>query len=149
MPLLHDPAVREGLKRRVSTLRPDSVRKWGTMSIDQMLHHVNHALNAALGREPGTLEVNLPLPKFVMKFAVQYLPWPPGSPTAREWISTGERYEFAAELARVPILMEEVAARPLDRDDWPMHTMFGRVGGTYWSRINAKHLDHHLRQFSA
>jgi len=42
--LLHDPAVRDAIRARVEALRPDAPRKFGKMSIDQMLWHVNQAL---------------------------------------------------------------------------------------------------------
>jgi hypothetical protein len=117
------------------------------MSVDQMLHHINHALRSALGREVATLEVSLPLPKPILKFLVLHVPWPPGSPTAPEWISDS-RYDFDSEKRQALSLIAEVASRPLD-SAWPRHSMFGDVGGRYWSQVNAKHLDHHLRQFSA
>ena len=150
MPLLHDPAIRSALERRLSALTADAHRRWGTMTVDQMLHHVNHALNSALGREPSTLEPAVPLPKALIKFAVLYLPWPKGAPTAPEWISSGEQhYDFEAEKQRTHALLAEVVRKPIDAADWPVHSMFGVVGGDYWSRINAKHLDHHLKQFGA
>jgi hypothetical protein len=149
VPLLHDPETRASLKRRLAALTADARRQWGTMSIDQMLHHVNHALNGALGREPATLEIPVPLPAWLGKPIVLYLPWPKGSPTAREWISTGERYDFETEKELALKLIDEVAAVPIGADTWPRHNLFGDVGGDYWSRVNAKHLDHHLRQFGA
>jgi hypothetical protein len=146
MASLHDPADRAALERRLASLTPASHRRWGTMSVDQMLHHVNHALRSALGREPGTLEVTLPLPKPVLKFLVLHMPWPRGTPTAPEWIAAG-RYDFDDERRQAMALIAELAARPLN-GEWPRHTTFGDVGGQYWSRINAKHLDHHLKQFN-
>jgi hypothetical protein len=148
MALLHDPTVRASLENRLRTLTPSSPRRWGKMTIDQMLHHVNHALAGALGREPMTLQADVPLPKAVMKFFVLHVPWPRGAPTAKEWISQGERYDFAAEQQRALTLIAEVVAKPIDAPDWPRHNLFGDVGGKYWSQINAKHLDHHLRQFN-
>jgi hypothetical protein len=35
--ILHDSAVLADLKRRLDALRPDAPRRWGTMSVDQML----------------------------------------------------------------------------------------------------------------
>ena len=32
---------------------------------------------------------------------------------------------------------------------WPEHAAFGSMSGRDWSRLMAKHFDHHLRQFSA
>lgn len=44
MPLLHDAAHREALRGRVGSLRPGSQRRWGKMTVDQMLWHVNETL---------------------------------------------------------------------------------------------------------
>jgi hypothetical protein len=32
-------------------------------------------------------------------------------------------------------------------EDWPENPIFGKVSGTDISRLQAKHLDHHLKQF--
>jgi hypothetical protein len=32
---------------------------------------------------------------------------------------------------------------------WPTHANFGEMGGMYYSKLNAKHLDRHLTQCSA
>ena len=47
MRTLHDVAHRSALIERVRALRPDSARRWGKMSVDQMLWHVNDAIAAA------------------------------------------------------------------------------------------------------
>lgn len=146
MPLLHDPQTRTSIKQRLATLRPDSKRQWGKMSVDQMLHHVNLALESALGRIQ-VAPIALPLPNSVMKFLVLNVPWPKGAPTAPEFVS-GDRYDFAAERTRCLGLIDEVADKPLD-SKWPHHQSFGAATGKDYSQLQAKHLNHHLRQFSA
>ena len=39
----------KALTNRVNSITPQSVRQWGTMSPDQMLHHLNLASGSALG----------------------------------------------------------------------------------------------------
>jgi hypothetical protein len=34
-------------------------------------------------------------------------------------------------------------------DPWPTSGILGGMTGREWSRLEAKHLDHHLKQFSA
>ena len=48
--ILHDPPVRDALKQRAASLRADTPRRWGKMTVDQMLWHVNCGLENALGR---------------------------------------------------------------------------------------------------
>ena len=50
MPKLHDAGYRSAIQTRIRQLRPDSQRRWGKMSVGQMLWHVNEAMEAALGR---------------------------------------------------------------------------------------------------
>ena len=44
MPMLHDSSFRESVQSRLKALRPDAERRWGKMTVDQMLWHVNSAL---------------------------------------------------------------------------------------------------------
>ena len=56
------------------------------------------------------------------------------------------RSDFAAEQARCLRLIDKMAATDID-GEWPTHPMLGRVSGVDLSRLQAKHLDHHLTQF--
>jgi hypothetical protein len=80
-----------------------------------------------------------------MKFVVLKLPWPKGAPTMPEFVARAE-HDFEAERARCVALLKRFAAKPMD-DPWPRNPVFGEVSGQYVSRLHAKHLDHHLRQF--
>ena len=59
--MIHDPAVRREIESRLAALRPDSQRKWGSMTPDQMLWHLNQFLEFALG-EGKYQPQKLPLP---------------------------------------------------------------------------------------
>src|SRR4026208_2252775 len=50
MPLLHDEGYRSQVINRIQSLRPDTPKRWGQMSADQMLWHVNGGLSMALGQ---------------------------------------------------------------------------------------------------
>ena len=145
MPMLHDAVFREEAKRRVRTLRPDTARQWGKMSVDQMLWHVNCALENALGRYPIT-PLRLPLPKFLLKFVVITLPWRKGNtPTAPEFLAAAS-HDFERERSRMLALLDEFGGVPLDAQ-WGPSALLGPMTGHEWSRLQAKHVDHHLRQF--
>ena len=145
MPMLHDPEFRESAKNRLKTLRPDATRQWGKMSVDQMLWHVNCGLESALGRY-AVAKLKMPLPNAVIKFIVIALPWRKGNPTAPEFVATGT-HDFEKERGRMLLLVDEVAAKALD-GPWS-DSAFGPMKGQDWSRLAAKHIDHHLRQFGA
>ena len=54
MPMLHEPAFHEAVKYRLKSLQPTAKRQWGQMRVDQMLWHVNTALENALGRKSSS-----------------------------------------------------------------------------------------------
>jgi hypothetical protein len=144
--MLHEPDVRSQLETRLNSIRPDSRRQWGTMSADQMLWHVNQFLAAAIGE--GTLEVQKsPIPAPLMKFLLIYMPWPKSAPTNKSAVPAAT-YDFESERARCRELIARFVSRPI-HGEWPVDPSFGPVSGKFASRLQAKHLDHHFRQFSA
>ena len=145
MKMLHNPVHRAELEKRLAALRPDTPRKWGTMSVDQMLWHVNRTLQLHLGEITAPRE-RASLPRSVMKFLVLNFPWPKGAPTLAALVATEQRYDFAQERQRCLELLDSFARRRLD-EEWPENPIFGKVSGTDLSRLQAKHLDHHLSQF--
>ncbi len=89
MPMLHDPTVRSSIEARLNAIRADSPRKWGSMSVDQMLWHVNQFLSASIGE--GTLETQRsPIPAPIMKVLLLYMPWPKSAPTNKRAVAKGK-----------------------------------------------------------
>lgn len=130
MPRLHDPAFRESVKTRVQSLRPDAKAKWGRMSVDQMLWHVNSALAASLGKIPYEPDKRLPLPGPVARFLVLHGPWPKGkTPTLPQFVAKSN-YDFAAEQKRCIELIDEFAATPVEKLD-AEHPRFGPTSGEF------------------
>jgi hypothetical protein len=143
---LHDPSVREAIKSRVRALQPEARGKWGTMTVDQMLWHVSATLELCLGRlDSGGEGAPFPMPKAMLRFMVLNMPWPKGAPTLRAAKAT-QSYDFRAEQARCLKLIDEFTAKPI-RDRWPVHPLLGNLTGSQYSRLQAKHLLHHLEQF--
>jgi hypothetical protein len=142
--LLHDPACRSQIVSRIRALRPDSERRWGVMTVDQMLWHCNEALESALGRIELPPD-KTPLPRPLMKFLILNLPWPKGAPTSAPFKARAS-HDFEAERARCLRLVDELAAKPLD-SAWPDSPTLGRMTGRDCTRLQAKHLNHHLTQF--
>ena len=112
--------------------------------MDQMLWHVNDAMEVALGKRPAPRQ-KTPLPRSVMKFLVLNLPWPKNAPTLPMFVAR-TAHDFSRERERCLRLIEELAAQKLD-GDWPDNPVFGPVKGRDVSRLHAKHLNHHLTQF--
>ena len=144
MPLLHDEAYRSQVINRIRNLRPDTPKRWGRMSADQMLWHVNGGLSMALG-EMNVPPQKLPMPRPIMRLVALHLPWPKGLPTMPMFVAAGS-YDFEAERARCLQLIDQLTGKPLDAT-WPTHPLLGKLSGREASKLQAKHLEHHLKQF--
>jgi hypothetical protein len=142
---LHDPAVRDSIRSRIEALSPTTTRRWGRMSPGQMLWHCNQVLKTSL----RDIEVPLRRPPFpvpVLKLVLFYMPWPHGAPTAPEYKADVSR-DFEAERSECLGLLDRFVAREVDDGAWG-RAVFGQITGREWSCLQARHLDHHLTQFS-
>lgn len=142
---LHEAGAVTDLVRRTRALAPGSTGRWGRMTVDQMLWHLNQSVDASLGRlavTPKPLGRARPIAKLV----ALYGPWPKGRvPTLRE-LKAGAAHDLEVERERLGRLLGEAAARPLD-GGWSDHGAFGPLAGREWSRIHWRHVDYHLKQF--
>ena len=142
--LLHDPDVHASIRKRIESLRADTQRQWGTMSIDQMLWHVNVSMREAVGEYKAQVKP-LPVPKALLRWAILNLPWGRGARTRPDMYAKS-KHDFIAQKAECLALIDRIAGRPLAAE-WPESASMGSMNGSHWSRLTAKHLDHHLRQF--
>ena len=146
MPLLHEDRAHAEITRRVQGLRPENPRKWGRMTIDQMVWHLNQGLLSSMG-QLQMAPLPAPLPTFIFKPMVLALPWPKSAPTAPEYLAVSQ-HDFAGEREHCLQLVEEFTRRPLE-GSWVRHAAFGPMSGRDWSRLMYKHMSYHLGQFSA
>ena len=146
MRMLHDPLVRREMETRLATLRADSQRRWGSMTPAQMVWHLNQFLEFALG-EGSYPPPKLPMPLPLMRFFLLYMPWPKGAPT-HPAARAQATHDLEAERTRCLALIERFVSMPLD-GPWPKDVAWGNVSGTFASRLQAKHFNHHLAQFGA
>lgn len=144
--LLHDPAVRDSIRRRIESLRVDSPRQWGKMTIDQMLWHVNVSMREAVGDYKSDAKP-LPAPKWLVRWAILTMPWGRGARTRPDMYAVST-HDFNVQKAECLALVDRIIATPLDAQ-WPDSVTMGRMSGRHWSQLTAKHLEHHLKQFGA
>ena len=144
MAILHDSTVRASLETRLHALKPDTKPRWGKMSVDQMLWHVNQALAEAVG-EIKTPAITSPVPRPVMRFAVLNLPWVKNAPTNPSFVAKA-KHDFNAEKARCLQLIARLTGARME-DAATVHPMFGTMTGRQVSQLHAKHLNHHFSQF--
>ncbi|MEO5819766.1 MAG: DinB family protein [Vicinamibacteraceae bacterium] len=143
---------RTELIRRLRQVRPDSARRWGTMTAHQMICHCADACRMASGAA-RPVDVSTGVTRHLIKWIALYapLPWPKGIPTIPEFdqrTAGTPPSEYAADVASLEALLVALRART-DGAAWPRHPIFGRMSQRAWLRWAFLHMDHHLRQFGA
>jgi hypothetical protein len=147
---LFDPATHAWMRVRIASLSADSPRQWGTMSVAQMLAHCAAGLRTATGesRVPR-MWIGYLLGPIVKPMALKKNePMRRNSPTAPSLIVVGER-DLETERGNLLALLDQVVARGPEGLTTHPHMFFGRLNAQQWSMLMYKHLDHHLRQFTA
>jgi hypothetical protein len=147
MKTLASPVTLETVAARLGSVRPETPRRWGTMTSAEMLCHVADAFEVALGDRPPSA-VKAPGPARLIKwFALSLpLPWMKNLPTGRnvDPRRDGTRPgDFAADRDRAVHLLRRLAA---EAKPGP-HPIFGSMTARDWLRWGFLHTDHHLRQF--
>jgi uncharacterized protein DUF1569 len=140
------------VQRRVRALNPDSIRRWGKMTVHQMVCHLSDGYRMLTGEKPTAL-VASPLPRPIMKCVALYVPltWPKNIETTTE---LDQRFggtrpgTFDADVAELGRLLDQIAVERRDRLEGQVHPIFGRMSERSWLRWAYLHADHHLRQFS-
>src|SRR5579864_5533652 len=107
--LLNDRDQKEVLDR-LSKVRPDSQRRWGSMSAHQMICHLSDSFRVALGEKHVSSSSTLLKPT-IYKWAALWVPltWPHGIKTRPEVDQQegGTRpFEFSSDVENVRILFE-------------------------------------------
>ena len=137
-------------RQRIESVTPRSPRQWGTMEVDQMLHHLNLACGGSLGFYDLPDESNL-LTRTVGKWAT--VDWFQEQPVGLRIpngfkIQHSERFDFAYERAQLLSIVETALHARTD-EAWKPHPLFGRMTARQWGKLLQMHVDYHLRQFAA
>lgn len=148
MSSIADTTALTHLIARLNALRPDTQRRWGTMTAGEMVCHLADA-HAAVKDPDG----RRPAPRWrpVVKWIALYAPlaWPKGfkAPARIDQRKEGTKpVAFEADRQRaVDTLLALAVAKP---NAWPPnHAVFGTLSAAEWHRWAYRHTDHHLRQF--
>jgi len=146
--LYESDSVNEILSR-IDALQPTSARQWGKMDVAQMLAHCSAAMAMATG------ESNLPrvfigrlIGPLVKPMYTNDKPFSKNSPTAKELIFSNP-CDFSYEQQQLRAKVRQFFEGGEGKCTRHPHPFFGPLTPQEWSRGMYKHLDHHLRQFSA
>lgn len=147
---LFQPDTAADVKRRIASLALISPRLWGKMNAAQAVAHCSLGMEWALGDTiPPRMFIGRIMGGLVKPFIFRDdKPMRPNSPTAPTLIIQDER-DLAFEQQRISGLIDRfTAAGPQAFTSRP-HSFFGNLTPNEWAILMYKHLDHHLRQFSA
>jgi hypothetical protein len=149
MSSLYDGRARIAIIERLERLTPQNQQRWGKMSIAQLMPHLGDSLRRALGDTPSVPPTS-GLGRFwlVRYLYIYHIKWPQG------------KIQSPAGSFRTPstgwdsdrkIIMDLIERFVTTRGDTlsPIHPTLGRMTSRDWGTLLYKHLDHHLRQFSA
>ena len=146
---MSNPADRQSISLRLEELSPADSARWGSMSVHQMVCHLDDSYKLALGEKSA-----LPATGFVQRTMLKWLalngpmPWMKGFPTRPE-VEQGKGgtvpVEFAPDLASLATTVRRFCDQ-LPSPALP-HPIFGKMTRGEWMRWGYLHADHHLRQF--
>jgi Protein of unknown function (DUF1569) len=152
MKTLSNPADIREIRERLESLEPSSQRRWGSMSVHNMICHLSDGFLLYMGDRPAKTQSSR-LPKPLLKCLALYVlvPWPHGFKTMPEidqQIGGTPPSEFARDKQQLLGLLERFTTTPGPFNQQG-HPTFGRLTAKQWMRLAYLHADHHLRQFSA
>ena len=134
---------------RINNLTPETQRKWGKMSVDQVLAHLNVAYDLTFTPE------KFPKPSFIAKFLLSRfvkpkitneIPYKQSLPTSPTFIIADER-NFEEEKAKLIGNIQRVQQLGKEAFEGKENINFGKMTAQCWNNMFAKHLNHHLEQF--
>lgn len=148
MPSILNDSDRATICGRVRALSASSTRRWGKMSVTEMLQHLRLSAHMAVGElEVGSVNKRA-FRTFPLKHLLLYvLPFPKGAPTAPELYPEAAA-PFEEERAAVLTLLDRLGTGSREGAG-PVHPLFGPLSWREWGAVTYKHVDHHLKQFGA
>jgi Protein of unknown function (DUF1569) len=145
------PGVAAALATRLAALRPDTPRRWGTLTAGEMLCHLADSGASVLGQRPRSGPPALAASRRFVKWASLYtaLPWPKDVKTRASVdprLGGTRPGDFEEDRRRVIAGLAELSAAPAAAFA-AAHLYFGAMSRRDWQRWAYRHVDHHLRQF--
>ena len=146
MASLFDDRARAALHRRIDRLTPESARRWGRMSVQQMVCHLTDSVESAYDADtepPGTGALSRQPLKWLV---LNVLPWPRGKMQSPERLTRRKPTTWAADVAALHAMMDRLATRD-PAGPWPASEVFGTLSRREWGALLHTHINHHLKQF--
>ena len=139
----------EDVLSRIGSLQPASERKWGKMDVAQMMAHCSAVFDMAAGRvNPPRQFMGRLIGLLAKPMYTNEKPFSRNSPTDPKMVIS-DRRDFLREQEQLKMKVREFHEGGEAQCTRHPHPFFGPLTPQEWSRGMYKHLDHHLRQFSA
>ena len=147
---LLNTADRNEVLDRLTKVRPENQRRWGSMSAHQMICHLSDSFRAALWEKQISQSTTL-FKRTIYKWAALWLPfhWPHGIKTRPEMDQHQggtPPAEFATDLEKLRIVLDRFCN---SNGEFAPHATLGQMSRSERMRHAYLHMDHHLRQFGA
>ena len=142
------------LLARIRALAPHAERRWGAMSVGQMVCHLNDSFGTGLGERAPSPSRATWLTRTVHRWVGLHtaLPWPKNAPTGNA-VTQGEggggTPPGAFDNDRASLEQQVVRFAESGPERRPAHPTLGPLTEAEWMRWGWVHPDHHLRQFGA
>ena len=144
MKTMLDPAARAAFITRVNAITSESKAIWGKMTPDQVVHHLNRAMEFTLGDYSIPYTGNFMLS--LMKPLIIRLPMQKGKfETFAEMRADGQ-YDLEAEKKKFAELLDRYKSKE-SMVPQPKSALLGNMTAQEWGLLDYTHTDHHLKQF--
>ncbi len=147
---LSSPRTLAAIRGRLAGIAPTSERRWGSLSVGQMVSHLNDSFDVALGARKVPTAESL-LGRTLIKWIALWAPmrWPKNIPVRPEVDQRfGGTPPSSLDQDRIALLQRiQRFAAASDASEWGPHPIFGKLTVSEWKRWGFLHVDHHLRQF--
>jgi hypothetical protein len=148
--VFYTDAKHDEFRNRVLQTTPANPRQWGTMSVAQMLHHLNLACGGSLGFYALPDESYL-VSRTVFRWIIAdwFLEQPVGLRLPKGFkIPHSAQFDFEFEKQQLLKILD-IAWQARSSADWRPHPMFGTMTVREWGELLQIHIDYHLRQIAA
>lgn len=135
---------------RLENLKSTADRKWGKMTVSQMLLHCQKPLEVAEQKLVVKRNlISLLFGKMMKnKLIIKGLPFDKNLPTAKEFVVCID-CDFEKERQNLLKMVRDFHQNGQAAVKMEIHPFFGKMNPTEWGLLFYKHLDHHLTQFGS
>lgn len=142
--------VAETFKDRLRSLTPESERQFGTMSLGEMLAHLEQSLKVSLGEVPAKDESTWFSRNIGGPLAFHVLPWPKGKLKTFDVMLVAPQGEFDEWVRRTCEGIDRfIETSENEPERTAISPLLGPLNMRQWALVHGRHIPHHLEQFGA